>query len=209
VSILQLPNDLCGCGCGESSSGDGTLGNIGSTSSSGQQQGGGNVIGTAISAIGHVFSSIFGGGHHTPECSPPGGCFTCQIKGSGGIAGCIDTVTQQWIAAAQAADANPAQRPAVIQMTQGIVNGLANEQFFTPQSDTYLTQAKQVFEQRLHDQMAKLAQEQAAGITTGGGTNTGTTGFLGLPATVAGIPTTELLFIAGGGLIAFSLLRKN
>lgn len=199
--ILALPNDACTCGkscCQQSVV-------------SGQSDGTTGDIGQAIIGGFNAIKGLFGGGSHTPECAPPAGCFKCQIKGQGGIAGCIDSVTQQWIAAVKSPttsgyDMTKIADGSALAITNGILAGLSNPQLFTPQTDAYLAQAKQVFTQRANDiqQLMTQAATTQTNATTGGSTLPTT-----LPATVLGIPTDVALLLAGGGLVVLSLLRGN
>jgi hypothetical protein len=167
------------------------------------------------------------------SCKPPAGCFQCQMVGQGAIAGCIDSISTQWIAAAQRRDAGLMSDADLAAYTQGILAGLSNAQLFTPQSDSYLVSAKSVFQQRLNDINARLAASNTPNPTTSTTIPGGASVTTQTPATVQtggtilsqpwpslvstsptggmqifGLPVTTALAIVGLGLGVWAVVEK-
>lgn len=143
-------------------------------------------------------------------CAPPSGCFQCQIHGQGGIAGCIDAVSAQWINAAHARDRGELSNADLLALTQGILAGLSNEQLFTPQSDAYLAQAKSVFVTRVADIQALMAGSSPANTTVTPGTATGGSIVSAITNTeIGGVPLTTFLACIGVGLSLYTVLTRK
>lgn len=181
----------CGCGCNNcGDSGDGTLGSLSS-----------DLIGAGVAAAG-ALKGLFSGGS-SGECAPPGGCFNCRIKGQGGIAGCFNDLWLNQIPAMKAAVASGqvTQQQYIATLRQTLA-AIGNDQLFTPQTDAYLINTKTGIQNEIDAATAAMS-----------GQTTPQTGSIAAPAagaqTIFGMPLATVLLLAGGGLVAFSLLRQD